>query len=464
MRGIISHVKSFLEINEAVILCLTTKVLTKIKQITEYNANVTIMNKLIMNKYFLSALILLFSSELLATADSDYALGVEAYKAGDNATAVTYFESAMKQGMDSIALQYNLASSYYRVGRLKDAKKTFKQLHETVEMRDIAGYHLGLIAIQEKDGSLARSHFNAIVSSGKDEKLITLSKKHLAALTKKEARWKSHFTFNLGYDDNISSVSGDSVLDKADNFYQLFASTDLLITGKRAEGWSANASIFGIEYGDNDSNDQYYLTLGLRRAMKLKDWNTSATLNLSKSTYGGDDFQTISKLDIKGRKPISKKERIYLRYQAEDINSDQAIYDYLAGWRQRGRIEYRHYSGNNIKHLYYELELNDRGELVTLTDTYDYSPTRHTIRAKYTHILKKLWWLTGDVSYRMSDFPTSATTDREDDEWKFALSADYHIDPTFKLTAKYQYIDNASTVDQYNYDKSIIKIGLSKLF
>ena len=415
------------------------------------------------NKY-LFAVLLLCSSELMATAESDYELGVVSYKAGDNGKAAMYFESAMKQGMDSVALQYNLASSYYRLARYEDAKKYFKLLNQTEAMRDIAEYHLGLIAIKEKDGSLARGYFSSVATTGKDEKLVKLSKKQLSALKKAEDRWTSYFTFDYGYDDNISSVSGDSVLDRADNFYQLLASADLLISGRRVDGWTTDVSLFGIEYHDTDSNDEYHFMLGLRRAFIVQDWYTSAYLNLSKSTYGGDDFQRITRLDIQGRKAVSKRQRIHLRYQAEDIRSDNVIYDYLAGWRQRARVEYRHYAQNNTKHLYYELELNDRGELVTSDGTYEYSPTRHTIRGLYTQIINKHWWLTGVLSYRISDFSPTPTIDREDDQWKLALSSDYYFDRTFKLTAKYQYTDNTSTIERYSYDKSIIKVGLSKLF
>lgn len=407
---------------------------------------------------------LLFSSSLLASPESDYETGVESYKAGDYGMAVMYFESAQKQGMDSVSLQYNLASSYYRVGRYEDAKKYFMLLNETEEMRDLAEYHLGLIAIKHKDGSQARRHFTTLVNTGEDKKLIKLSEKQLEALKPKEDRWKSHVFLNAGYDDNISSVSGDSVLDRADSFYELFASTNLLISGRRTNGWSAEAFLYGIEYSEYDSNDLNNLALGLKRSMRLASWDTSAHLNFAKSTYGGEDFQRVTKLDIIGRKPVTRRDQIYLRYQVEDITSDNAIYDYLEGWRQRARVEYRNYSANYIKHIYYELELNNRGQLVTSTDTYDYSPTRHTIRGIYTHILKKRWWLIGDLAYQMSDFPASSTLDRDDYQLKLTLSADYHFDRTFKFTTKYQYTDNESTVDRYNYDKSIIRIGLSKLF
>ncbi len=431
------------------------------------------MKKQIIHRYFLTALIFLFSSELLATAESDYKLGVESFKAGDNAAAAAYFESAMKQGMDSVSLQYNLASSYYKLGRYEESKKYFNLVNQTEAMRDLAEYNLGLIAIKEKNGTLARQYFNSVASSGKDEKLIRLSKKQLTALSnsreellnsRKEDRWTSYLFFNLGYDNNISSVSGDSVLDIADTFYDLFASTDFLITGKRMDGWLAGASIYGIEYTETDTNDEYHFALDLERTMKLKEWDTSARLSLSKISYGGDDFQHVTQLDFKGRKATSKRGRIYLRYWVEDIRSDNTRFDYLEGWRQRARVEYRNYSLNNIKQIYYELELNNRGEIVTSTDTYDYSPTRHTIRAIYTQIITMQWWLNGDLAYRISDFPVSSTIDREDEQWRLTLSTDYRFDRTFKFTAKYQYTDNTSTVDRYTYDKSIIKVGLSKLF
>lgn len=418
----------------------------------------------IINRYFVTTLMLMLSSELIATAMSDYELGLTAYKGGDNAAAVRYFESAQKQGMKSLSLQFNLASSYYKAGRYADAKKYFKQLNNTKEMRDIAEYHLGLIAIKEKSGRQALKHFNTVVSTGEDKRLVKLSEKQLSVLRPKEDIWRSQAFLNFGYDDNISSVTGDSVLDIADSFTEVFASTDYLITGRRKDGWTAQATLFGNEYSDTDMNDQYLISLGAKRSKKLAYWDTSASLSLTKSTYGGDDFQSITKLDIIGQKPITKSDRIYLRYQFEDVASDNPLYDYLEGWRQRGRVGYRNFTANSIKNIYYELELNSRGELVTTTDTYEYSPTRHTIRGTYSYIFNKHWWLNGDLSYQMSDYPVSPTIEREDDQWKLALSADYVFDRTLKLTTKYQYTDNASSVDRYNYDKSIIKVGLSKLF
>jgi len=410
------------------------------------------------------ALILIFSSELIATAASDYELGVTSYKAGDNSSAVTYFESALKQGMDSISLKYNLASSYFKVGRYEDAKKYFKQLNKTVEMRDIAEYHLGVIAIKEKDRAQARRYFSSVVNSGKDKKLVKLSNKYLLALVEKEDRWKSKLSFNIGHDDNISSVSEDLVLGTADSFYELSASSKMLIAGRRKHGWLADVAVYGIEYSEFDTNDQHVIALGVERVIQFEGWDTRAHLSLSDITYGGDDLQTISKLNFSGRKKTSNNEWINFRYRYENIKSDNTIYDYLEGWRQRTSIEYQNLTKKNISQLLYEYELNNRGELVTSIGTYEYSPTRHTVRGIYTQFINKQWWLTGDVSYRFSDFEALQTINRDDDQWRYTLSTDYRFDKTFKFTVKYQYTDNTSTLDQYSYEKTVIRVGLSKRF
>ena len=418
--------------------------------------------------YFLGMLLLFASavsvSRVYASAESDYELGLQAYKTGSYTAAASYFESALGQGMDSLSLIYNLASSYYKVGRLEEAKEYFLQLEQTEEMRDIARYHLGLIAVKEKDISVARNYFGLVSTEGRDKKLIKLSDKHLESLSVKESRWRSLVNLNMGYDDNIYSASGDSVLDESDSFYEFYASGDVIISGGRKDGWLIGAGLYGMDFISSDTNDQYNFLLGLQRPVKISDWETSFNINLSKSTYGGDDFQTIAQFDALGRKSITSRDRIYLRYRGDIIESDNVIYDYLQGWRQRARIEYRNYAARNIKHAYYELELNDRGTLVTLTDTYEYSPLRHTVRGVYTQILDEHWWLIGDLAYRYSEFDASATADRTDNQWKLTLSADYRFDRTLKLFARYQYTDNDSSMERYTYDKSVFKIGLSKLF
>ncbi|MGD2118456.1 MAG: tetratricopeptide repeat protein [Chromatiales bacterium] len=422
------------------------------------------MHKPLLYKHVFAALVFLSSSMIYASAETDFEQGVKAFKAGDNSAAVDYFESAIRQGMDSVALHYNLASSYYKLGKYELAKKHFGIVHQTPEMRDLAEYNLGLIALQEKQWQQARDYFNAIVTRGSDKKLTALSEKQLARLSRKDKTVQAYGFVNLGYDDNITSASDDSVLNQAEFFYDLYGSVDYLLAGNRNDGWLVDASVYRIDYQNIDTTDENQYAVGLKKTFALGNWDNSVRLKLNKSTFGEENFQSSAMLDLRGQTNLSRSERLYLRYRYEDIRSDKLIYDYLEGSRQRARIEYRNFSRRNLKQIYYELELNNRGTLTTASYAYDYSPTRHTLSGKYTHYLNDEWSLGGDLSYRFSDYPSSATIDREDEQWRLGLSADYRIDKTLKLTTRLQYIDNSSTEDRYEYDKSVFRVGLSKSF
>ena len=331
-------------------------------------------------------------------------------------------------------------------------------------MHELAEYNLGLIATRQQQWRLARRHFNEVIDSGRDEKLTKLTQRQLEALKNKENQITAYVSANLGYDDNITSASDDSVLGDSDSFYDLYASVDYLISGKRREGWVADANLYSIDYSDTDNYDEYQYALGIKRALLLNDWETSAQLSLSKSVFGEDDYLSTTKIDLYGRKVLSSNDRLYLRYRLEDINSDQQLYDYLDGWRQRFKVEFRQYNRDDSRQVYYELELNDRSELVTSLYAYDYSPLRHTIHAKYIRYLNDRWHLSSDLSYRLSNYPDSTSMNRNDEQLRLELGADYRIDSSFKLTAKLQFTNVDSSEDRYSYDKSVIRFGLSKFF
>jgi hypothetical protein len=419
-----------------------------------------------MSKYYINliASLLMISLNLHASPETEFELGTRAFKSGDNESAITYFESAMNQGMNTVSLHYNLASSYYKVGRYEDAKKLFRLTYKTDAMRDLAEYNLGLIALKQKQWQLAREYFTSVVDSGRDKKLTKVSQQQLKLLSKEEKRSKVTAFANIGYDDNVVSVSSESALNESDSFYDVYAAVDYLIAGKRDNGWIADASIYMLDYSDLDSSNLDLLGLGLKKNFKLDDWKTSLQFKLSKILYGDEDYISFATLDMKGYKSLSSSDRIYLRYRYEDIASDDVIYDYLEGSRHRATLEYRIASSKNISQLIYELELNDRGDLVASSYTYEYSPTRHTIRGKLTHFLSDKWHLSGDLSYRLSDFPVSTTMDREDERWKLILGANYLIDSSFKLSSKLKFTNNTSSKDRYEYDKSMVSVGLIKTF
>ena len=422
------------------------------------------MNRQKRKIFFPAVLMLIFSSAVIAVAETYFNKGNELFKQGDYTSAVVQFKQAEKQGMKTVALHYNLASSYYKLEDYDNSKHYFKLVAQEADMRDLAQYNLGLIASKQGNTDEAEKYFTDLVKNCEDKKIVALSRSRLTDIDMAGDKWRAFLSANVGSDDNITALPNDAVLDISDSFYNLFVSVDTVLSGERKNGWLADMTYFSVDFSDTDIYDDSRVSIGLSKEAPLSEWSTKIHLVLTNHDFGGEDFQKSTKLGISGNMPVSRTGTFYLRYIYENFSSDNVIYDYLEGWQQRARIEYRNYTANNIKQLYYELELNNRGDLIGSTYAYEYSPTRHTVRGKYTSIFSDAWHLTGDLSYRVSNFPESADFNRIDDQAKFSLSVDYRFDKTFKLKTDVTFISNESTVDQYDYDKTLMTVGISKLF
>lgn len=407
---------------------------------------------------------LLLSSAVMAGAQTDFNKAMDLFRAGNYEAAVRLFEAARKQGVKSVSLYYNLGSVWYKLGHYEKSGYYFSIVAKNKSMRDLAEYNLGLIAMKYDDLDTAERYFLDVDKMSSDRKLRIMARRRLRDIAIEKQRWRAYISMNYGYDDNITAAPSDTVQGVSDNFYDLFASVDRVVGGRRKRGWIVDASYFRIDFADNDTYDEYLYGVGVAREQDLGQWNTRSHLSVNRSNYSDEDFQSIIKLDLKGYRSLSSRERLILRYRFEDINSDNAIYDYLQGWRQKARIEYRNYQSGYTGRLYYELELNDREDINLATYAASYSPVRQTLRGKYTHIFDPAWQLTTDLAYRTSDYPATFTQDRDDNRWQLALDVDYRFDKTSKLRLRMKHTDNESTIDVYDYDKNVVSIGFSKLF
>lgn len=406
----------------------------------------------------------LYSAVALASAKDDYSRGVEFFKKGNYRSAIASFRSAEQQGMESAALYYNLGSAYYKIEDYQASKKYFTRVTYFPDQRALAEFNLGMIALKQDDEDRALDHFKYAQANSSDKKIVDAATRTIAGLTGTVKRWGAYVLANFGYDDNISVTPDNLALGVDDTFWDLYASADVVLQGQRKQGWLADVAYFTVNYNDSDTYDQDFYTLGLRKEHHFSSWDTTAHLKYGNSSFGGEDLQSFYKLGLLGSRPVSSNARLILQYRFDDFTSENTLYDYLEGWRQRAQIRVFRSTVRNNQQVYYEGELNKRGELVTSTASYEYSPTRHTLGGKYTHKFGGKWYLTGDLSYRFSDFPASATLDRDDTRWMLGVYLDYFIDPSLQVKSNIKYIENDSTVDIYTYDKTIISIGFSKLF
>lgn len=443
-----------------------------------YGIKYTMNNKLLL---IILTVLIIFSSPLVSASQDDFKKGTESFIQGDYAVAVKAFKQAEMQGMKSPALYYNLASSYYKLGEFKKSRDYFNKVRNYKDMRDLADYNLGLIALNQDDKQTAKKLFTNVAKNTDDKKLAALAEKNLREIgSQKPAswvtkKWSGYLSASLGYDDNVNFGPLGISNEVSGSFSELIATGDYLFSGDRKNGWLGEAYFYSIKYLDidppnEDLFDEYEFTAGIKKYLQLNpDWQTLYSLNIRKISYSGEDYQTIAKIGAEARNKLSRNERLHLRYSYEDINSDRPLYDYLEGWRQKLRAEYRLYRKRDNSRLYYELELNNRedispGNPSTSSGFFSYSPTRHTLRGRYTSKLNRAWHLTGDLAYRYSDYPATVDQDRQDDRYKAAVYADYLFTNDVKLRAKLEHMNNRSTEDIFTYRRTMYSLGLNALF
>ncbi len=444
-----------------------------------------------MSRWLLIALLFvsmqLIAAEEESSVNKNFAQGISYFKQANYSSAVKKFELARQQGNRSTALYYNLGSAYYKLEQYKNAERYFSALIKQPKMKSLAEYNLGLIAVKQKDSLTAKKYFQSIVKTSRDKKVVYLASQQLSSLdskslpqkklSSKKTRGSVYLSGSLGYDSNINFAPVDIGSEESGMFFDALLSADYLFSGKSTDGWSVEGLLYTIRYEDTGNPlipkgafDQDEYGVSLKKTQKLAGWNTHFKLGLDKLTYGARDYQSILKLEARGRHRLSNTDRVYLRYRYEDISSDDVVFDYTEGWRQKIRGEFRRYHKNNYFQLYYELELNDRNDLVRVDavdgsiSEFSYSPTRHTLRGKYNLKLNTKWDLTADLAYRKSDYPSTSTQNRNDDRWKAIASANYKLDKTMKLKLKLEYTDNASSDDLYVYDRQVVAVSLNKLF
>lgn len=433
------------------------------------------------NKLLFVALIVFtfFSSSLIAAPSSDFFnSGADYFNQGDYSAAVNSFKKVEALGIKSPALYYNLASSYYKLGEYDKARTYFEKVREYENMQSLAEYNLGLTALKMNDKKTAGKWFRSVAKNSTDKKLVALAESNLKTGRARNApkktrwvnkKWTSYLSGRLGYDSNVNFAPLGITRGRSDNFTEVIVMADYLLSGDRKNGWLGEVFFYDINYLNENIYDEYDYGVGIKKNLQInRNWQTYYLLDVDKIIYAGDDYQTITRLATQAKNSLSKNERLYFRYGYEDIKSDKEIFDYLEGWRQKFRAEYRLYRKHDNARIYYELELNNRNDLTIPTGVnagiYSYSPTRHTLRGRYARILSRQWQLIGDLSYRASDYPVTASQDRQDDRYRAALYVDYRFTKKLKLRAKVDYTNNRSTRDIFAYKRTVYSLGLNALF
>ncbi len=421
---------------------------------------------------------LMATASLVVSADTPFERGVSAFKVQNYQSALEWFKQSRREGNASAILDFNLASSYYKLGRLPEAKRYYIKSSNNKNLAALSYYNLGLIALSVNDKQAAYQAFRRSFETAQNDRLKFLAAKHLDELMA-ENKEKSapdavsgFVSFGLGHDDNVANVSDDvtTVSNKSDTYLDLFGIVNYQLSGSRRDGVYLKAGLVLTRYDDLTRYNENMFNLGIFLTQPLADWKTRLGLVYFHDSLDGDSFQQRTALQLRADKYYSKGQRLRLKYELSLYDDLDVRYAYLNGTRQRFTIENRSYLNRHSLRLGYRLETNQRDNLVSASSFFSYSPTRQSLYGSYDYMFSEKWGGQLSAEYRDSDYEDaniSAGTNlgvQHDKRSRYGLTGIYRLSRDSELEIGWRHTNNRSNISAEVYDSSEVMLGISHFF
>jgi tetratricopeptide (TPR) repeat protein len=408
-----------------------------------------------------------------ATSGELFARGVTAFKSGNFASALQYFQQAQIAGLDLPTLHYNLGVSLYKLGRYADAEAEFRACARDPAWAALANYNAGLAAYQRGQRATAAEYFDRAWRTADSEEVQALA---LTMLERTDPiasrRARGTLELNLGHNDNVTLVADNQTLqasNKSDQFVELFASA----TGQWTEGSNTprwDASLYHLGYAHLTDNNVTDLLLGADQPVAIGQWRTDFAAQWDYALRDGQRFQQIASARVETVRELSNRGDLRASLRASAIHALDPNFAFLDGSRQEFGVSLMQPAASGQMRLGVALERNNREDLTTTSEFFSFSPTRHSLWLKGSWPLATYWRLEPTARYTRSRYAdpdrraSGLVETREDNERQLALRARYRLTPVWQLVGEYSYTDNRSNFSEFAYSQHVTSIGISRPF
>jgi len=399
--------------------------------------------------------------------------GVQAFRAGDYRAALQSFLDALRAGLDTPGLRYDLGATYYRLGRYAEAEREFQALAPDPKWAPLAHYNLGLTAQRAGRPQQAMEYFEQAHRTTTDPNLRALAATALERLGGALPSPGTSAVVSLagGYDSN-ATLSPDAatagVSHRGDRFVEALAAASYRLAGNTARGWVAHGSLVLRKYADLSQFDVTGSRAGLSRETESTRLQTSVGAYFDTAYIGGDRLERLASVDVQARRPLDAGGELRGRYQFGHIAGGGG-FEYLDGWQQRLSADAGFALASALLRVGYQLELNHRRDLEQGSEFFSASPTRHSLFA--TVALRNVggWQADARGEYRVSRYgdPNRLNVNggtlevtRKDDRFGFALRANRRLTPLWRAFVDYSYYRNESNLDTYDYSRHQLMAGI----
>jgi tetratricopeptide (TPR) repeat protein len=423
-----------------------------------------------------------FCSIACAAAPADNVQrGVDAFNARQYERALQLFTAAYDAGIRTPSLQYNLGIVYLRLARYDESLEHFHLVADDPTWGALALYNMGLIEERRGRISLALSHYRLANERAETPRVRQLVAAKLHALntgTTREADnevWRGIISAGSGMDDNVLLLGDDNLgaaTNEDDYYVEARGAASRYLRGNFDDGWRLGLGAYYRAYNELDDFNFGAANAGLSYVRMLDTWHFQVGSKAELQFAGGEHFSTAG---ILGSEVTRMFQSWVLRVRDElSVIEGGSSYAFVSGWQNRSGVDLTRRSRNGRLRFGYELELNDRDDLVIGDEYFSYSPVRHKVFADARVELSAQFRVDAHLEYRASGYADAnvqvnadgsvTTAKRDEDRIAGMLRLEYEFIPSWDVFSEFFYASNDSNFDRYTYDNSQVMIGLERSF
>lgn len=414
--------------------------------------------------------------------------GITAFNNGNYDQALSLFQQAENNGNTSQSVDYNIAVSLYRLGRLEEAEQRFLQLNDVRQWQVLVNYNLGLVYEAQGQQDTARRYFQLSVDQTEHEKIQQLANNKLSAMNRSEEivasvdvntnsakSWAAIAQLTSGIDSNASSLADDLLEDSSrgeDSFSQLLLYGHVYAKGTRNDGLRLYGLGFAKRFNELEFLNSQVLGIGAYWEKPLLGWQSEIGFSLMGTQLNAekvaDQWQVQGSLWKRFRPGTIKLGLSYSDFSAGDA------FPQIEGDRARAEFTWAKRFDALTTSLLYRHEWNNRQDLQRGGGFASYSPTRESVRARLD------WRVSNKFSTRFeAESITSNYQDmnvlrdldgevkqalRDNHKLRLSTSLTYRISPKWRAELEYRYEDTEDEFELYTYDKNLLQASLQFQF
>ena len=396
----------------------------------------------------------------------------EAFSNGHYQQAADFFV-VLSETDASSEVRYNLAICYFKLEQWDLAQNLFYQLNQLDPEEDLVTYNLAITEKKLGKVKVARELFHTLSLSASDPDIAQLSLRQYERLANEKKRhrrsqsdWSVGVKTEFGSYDNLLTPSLEKNTGISDSLIESRAYFTWQSDRYSTNRWTVSGLLYKSNYHETKEYNADYAKLGVRKYTPWSEGYVYAGLDIDASELEGAGYLQNVAVEAGIVQRFGESNYWGLKIRQREIDSLSSEYEPFMGTSQLLKLNMRQRLGDRVNwDLYYQYSRDNRQDSSSLLSFRSFSPVRHSVGSALIYQLP-LWRFALDLEYRDSDYQKENQYFgkgilREDERLKTRLSANWQVSEDWALSAEYNYMDNDSSIDTYNYHQELVKLGIS---